>query len=130
MVFYYGEFEVDEERFELRRRGKSIPVQRRVLETIFLLARSGGKLVTKEALIAGPWNGLAVSDGALNQAIMLARRVLTVPGSQNPIATVRGKGFRFLGHVTTTPSASAGGLTASGSHKRPELLPAGASVPS
>ncbi len=100
MVHCFGDYEADEDRFELRRRGMAIPVQGRVLDTIFLLVRSGGKLVTKEALIAGPWKGLAVGDGALNQAIMLARRVLASKDGQSPIATVRGKGFRFVAPVT------------------------------
>jgi hypothetical protein len=71
-----------------------------VLETIFVLLRSEGRLVTKEDLIAGPWKGASVSDGALTQAIMLVRRALRSPGVSAPIATVRGKGIRFTGEVT------------------------------
>jgi DNA-binding winged helix-turn-helix (wHTH) protein len=103
MVFCFGEFEADEERFELRRRGERVRVQRRVLDTIFVLVRSGGRLVTKEDLIAGPWNGAAVSDGALNQAIMLARRALASAGQTSVISTVWGKGFRFLAETEQAP---------------------------
>jgi hypothetical protein len=76
-----------------------------VLETIFVLLRSEGRLVTKEDLIAGPWRGASVTDGALAQAIMLARRALRSPGASAPIATVRGKGVRFTGEVTMVRGA-------------------------
>lgn len=98
VIHRFGPFELDEERFELRRRGKVIRVQRRVLETILLLVRSGGRLVTKDDLVKGPWQGIVVSDAAFSQAIMHARRALTDRSHPAPfIETVRGKGFRFDG---------------------------------
>ena len=100
MIFRFQNFEADEDAFELRRSGRRVDVQRRVLETIFLLLRSEGRLVTKADLIAGPWRGASVTDGALAQAIMLVRRALRSPGVSAPIATVRGKGVRFTDEVT------------------------------
>ena len=100
MIYRFQNFEADEDAFELRQSGRHIDVQRRVLETIFVLLRSEGRLVTKEDLIAGPWKGASVTDGALTQAIMLVRRALRPPGAPAPIATVRGKGIRFTGEVT------------------------------
>lgn len=95
MIYRFGSFELDEERFELRRRSKVVAVQRRVLETILFLVKSGGRLVTKDDLTRGPWQGAVVSDAAFGQAIMLARRALA-DGKEGPfVVTVRGKGFRF-----------------------------------
>jgi DNA-binding winged helix-turn-helix (wHTH) protein len=99
VIYRFQNFEADEDAFELRQSGRRIDVQRRVLETIFVLLRSEGRLVTKEELIAGPWKGASVSDGALTQAIMLVRRALRSPGVSAPITTVRGKGIRFTGDV-------------------------------
>ena len=96
MIARFGGFEADEERFELRRRGQVVPVHRRVLDTILFLARSGGRLVTRRDLIAGPWQGIVVSDAAIGQAIMHARRALEDPELPHAyILTVRGKGFRW-----------------------------------
>jgi DNA-binding winged helix-turn-helix (wHTH) protein len=96
MIARFGRFEADEERFELRRRGQVVPVRRRVLDTILFLARSGGRLVTRHDLIAGPWQGTVVSDAAIGQAIMHARRALEDPELPHEyIVTVRGKGFRW-----------------------------------
>jgi len=96
VIARFGGFEADEERFELRRRGQVVPVHRRVLDTILFLARSGGRLVTRRDLIAGPWQGIVVSDAAIGQAIMHARRALEDPELPHAyILTVRGKGFRW-----------------------------------
>ncbi len=102
MIARFGGFEADEERFELRRRGQVVPVHRRVLDTILFLARSGGRLVTRRDLIAGPWQGTVVSDAAIGQAIMHARRALEDPELPHAyILTVRGKGFRWRAETTS-----------------------------
>jgi DNA-binding winged helix-turn-helix (wHTH) protein len=100
MIARFGGFEADQERFELRRRGHVVPVRRRVLDTILFLARSGGRLVTRDDLIAGPWQGTIVSDAAIGQAIMHARRALDDPERPHGyIVTVRGKGFRWRADI-------------------------------
>jgi eukaryotic-like serine/threonine-protein kinase len=99
----FGPFEADERKFELRLRGAVVPVQRQVLEIILFLARSGGRLVTRDELIAGPWRGTVVSDAALDRGIMLARRTLAEGADKNFIVTVRGKGFRFAETVHVVP---------------------------
>ncbi|WP_437526961.1 AAA family ATPase [Sorangium sp. So ce726] len=99
----FGPYEADERKFELRRRGAVVPVQRQVLEIILFLARSGDRLVTRDELIAGPWRGTVVSDAALDRGIMLARRVLAEGTDENFIVTVRGKGFRFAETVHAVP---------------------------
>jgi DNA-binding winged helix-turn-helix (wHTH) protein len=104
MIFRFDDFEADEDRFELRHRGRSIPIQSRVLETILFLARRPGRLVTKDDLVAGPWSGTTVSAGALNQALMLARRALKGASAQASIVTVRGKGIRFDARVEQWPA--------------------------
>jgi DNA-binding winged helix-turn-helix (wHTH) protein len=96
VIYRFGPFEADDERYELRKLGRAVPIQRRTLDLILFLAGSEGRLVTPAALIAGPWQGTAVSQAALSQAIMQARRALTGgPGVAEFIRTVRGKGFRF-----------------------------------
>ena len=94
-MFRFGEFEADEERFELRRSGHAVRVQRRVLEAIFYFLRSRGHVVTKRELIRGPWNGTQVSDAAVSRAIMLARRAIADPWAR-ALTTVHGQGYRFV----------------------------------
>src|SRR6188472_307387 len=107
MPLRFGSFQLDEDRFELRRGETLIDVQPRVLETILFLARHANRLVTKEDLIAGPWKGVKVSDAALSQAISQARVALGEdPQFPKLIETIRGKGFRFRAELADVPSAS------------------------
>lgn len=101
-LFRFGDFEADDCRFELRRSGRAVHVQRIVLETIFFLIKSDGRAVSKTDLLRGPWRGNKVSDAAVARAVMLARRALD-DSSSRMIATVHGVGYRFLAAVAESP---------------------------
>jgi DNA-binding winged helix-turn-helix (wHTH) protein len=119
MVIRFGEFELDEARFELRRRGETVPVQRRVLETILYLATRAGRLVTREELANGPWRGTVVGNSAIARAIKEARAALGDTGeTPNLIVTVRGAGFRFEGEVRGSEVGARPPVRASGRSSR------------
>jgi len=99
----FGAFEIDDRLLELRRNGKAAFVQARVLDTILFLIRHRDEVVSKAALIDGPWGGTAVGDAALSQAIRSARKVLSAAGEPPAIATIRGRGFRFVRPITVQP---------------------------
>ncbi len=92
MIHRFGPFEVDGERYELRKLGRVVPIQRRTLDLILFLAASNGRLVTPADLIVGPWQGTAVSNAALSQAIMQARRALTWAGGARGFWRPPGRG--------------------------------------
>ena len=101
----FGEFELDEEMFQLSHQGRPLRVQRRVLETILYLVHNHKRLVTLEDLHSGPWKGTTVSDAAVSQAIKQARKALACdPAGRRAITSVRGKGFRFALEVTMARS--------------------------
>jgi DNA-binding response OmpR family regulator len=77
MIHSFGPFELDERRFELRRKGKPLKLPRGVLETITYLVKNPDRLISKDELLAGPWKGIAVSDAAISRNIMLARKALS-----------------------------------------------------
>lgn len=100
-----GELEIDEARFELRRSGRALSVQPKVLELILHLARHRERVVTKDELFDTVWRGVNVSEASLSQALSLARRVLGDTASdQRIIRTVRGKGLQFVAGAATTLS--------------------------
>jgi len=47
MLHRFGPFELDERRFELRRHGKPVAIQRKVLETIAFLVKNPDRLISK-----------------------------------------------------------------------------------
>lgn len=92
-----GDLELDEARFELRRGGRALSVQPKVLDLIFHLARHRERVVSREELFETVWGGVTVSDASLSQALSLARRALGDSASeQRIIRTVRGKGLQFV----------------------------------
>ena len=96
MIHSFPEFELDEERFELRRDGQPVRVEPRVLEVLVHLIRNGGRVVTKEELLDTVWKKTFVSDSALTRCIMEARRAIGDHERDVPlIKTVHGRGYRF-----------------------------------
>jgi len=99
-MYRFSHFELDDEALTLEKRGKLLRVQPLVLELLVFLVRRRGRVVTKDELLRGPWRGRAAGEGSLQQAISLARKVLgDSPSRQRFIATVRGRGFRFVAEV-------------------------------
>jgi DNA-binding winged helix-turn-helix (wHTH) protein len=101
----FGSFELDEDLWELRRRGQRVPIQRKALETILFLIRNRDRVVPRHELRTGLWPGTAVSDAAITHAIMQARRALD-DNQECWIQTVRGRGIRFVGVVNEDPRSS------------------------
>lgn len=123
-IFRFGDFEADEGRFELRRRGSGVRVQRLVLETIFYFLRSRGQLITKRELARATRADARVSDAAVTRAIMLARRAL-MDHAGKMIVTVHGVGYRFDSDVREleTPDASGAATTDRGLPGSPGRAP-------
>lgn len=93
----FEDVELDEARFELRRAGRPIEVQPKVLELIFYLARHRDRVVAKDELFASLWDGTTVAEGSLTQAVSLARKALGDSArEQRVIRTVRGRGLQFV----------------------------------
>jgi TolB-like protein/Flp pilus assembly protein TadD len=85
---------------ELRRGGDLVPVEPQVFDLLVYLIRNRDRVVSKDDLIAGVWNGRIVSDSTLTSRINAARMAVGDSGArQTVIRTVPRKGLRFVGHV-------------------------------
>jgi len=100
MRLCWAEYELDEDRFELRRAGVKVPVQPKVLELLFVVVRERERVVLRRELFETIWAGLAVSEASLSRAVLEARRAIG-DELQQVLVTVRGRGFRFVVDVTT-----------------------------
>ena len=95
----FGDFELDAERFELRRGMDRIKLERIPMELLIMLARSGGRLVQREEVVRAIWGEghFLEIDSAINTAVRKLRRVLGDDAKRPAfIETVPGKGYRFL----------------------------------
>ncbi|MGE5346782.1 MAG: winged helix-turn-helix domain-containing protein [Acidithiobacillales bacterium] len=113
-------FELDEDRFELRRNGQPVKLEPRALDTLLYLVRNRDRVVPKDELIEKVWGVKVVSESALHHSIRKAREVLAEGTAQEVIRTVHGRGFRFVAPLeaeTTEPP------TAPEPPAAPEALP-------
>ncbi len=109
MKYRFGRCELDVERLELLVDGGARPVEPQVFDLLRLLIESGGRLVSREDLVAVVWAGRIVSDATISARINAARRAVGDDGTrQAVIKTVPRRGFRFLPEVATTEDEAAG----------------------
>ena len=113
----FGDFEVDTDRYEIRRSGKVQPVEPLVFDLIAYLVGNANRVITRDDVIAAVWQGRIVSDATISSCIKSARKALGDSGdSQSYIRTVRGRGFEFRTPVAaiedSAPAAAAPALPA------------------
>src|SRR5688572_4790297 len=100
MVYRLKDCELDAARFELRREGKTVPVEPQVLELLLYLVTHRDRAVTRAELFDKLWRGRIVTDAALNSRIKAARSAIGDDGaSQAQIRTLHRTGYRFVGDV-------------------------------
>jgi DNA-binding winged helix-turn-helix (wHTH) protein len=121
MRLLFGAFEIDLDRFELRKDGVRRHLEPQVFEVLAHLARHRDRLVPKEELLDQVWGNRFVSESAVTSRIRAARAVLDDNGrDQQVIRTVHGRGYRFVAEVADVADVT-GPVTpaASPAHPRP-----------
>jgi TolB-like protein/DNA-binding winged helix-turn-helix (wHTH) protein len=102
-IFEFGEFSLDCDRFELRRAGRTVKLERKPMELLILLAVSEGNLVTRAEIIERLWGSEVFVDTehGINTAIRKVRQTLRDdPDQPRFVQTVMGKGYRFIGPIS------------------------------
>ncbi|HET9108361.1 MAG TPA: winged helix-turn-helix domain-containing protein [Steroidobacteraceae bacterium] len=126
MIYQFGTFELDLAALELRAGGETRALEPQVFRLLALLVENRTRLVGREEIIEKVWEGRPVSDAAIASRVKSARCALGDDGrSQRYIRTLHRRGFRFIGDVRVSPSATdcAGGAAAPRSERgsRPSL---------
>jgi DNA-binding winged helix-turn-helix (wHTH) protein len=99
-IYRFGEFELDEGLLELRRNGVAVDLQPKPFFLVLYLLRHRDRVVSREELMRELWPDVAVSEASLTTALHEARRALDDKDSERRmLATLRGRGYRFMGHV-------------------------------
>ena len=86
--------------------GLPVPVGRKALELLSVLARAEGALVTKDELMAAVWPKAIVEDNAIQVHITALRKVLG-PDAEL-LSTVHGLGYRLAAPFLTAACSSGG----------------------
>lgn len=109
-ILRFGDFELDTGRRLLHTLdGDVIPLTARVYDTLVCLVGRPGELVDKREILDAVWPHVVVEENNLTQAISTLRRALgEAPREHRYIATVPGRGYRFVArveHVSPSPTA-------------------------
>ncbi|MBF9030134.1 hypothetical protein HKCCE3408_06985 [Rhodobacterales bacterium HKCCE3408] len=108
MMIALGTCRFDPEELRLfDRHGQPIHLRRKSAQTLSVLARSPGRLVSRDQIIAEVWNRAVVSDESLSQCITDIRRGLG-DTERKIVETVAGRGFIL--HADARPAPQPGRL--------------------
>ncbi len=108
-VFEFGDFRLDASGRTLRRAGELVRLTPRIFETLLYLVERRGTVLGKEELLTALWPDVVVEENNLEQAISKLRQALgEVPGDNKYIATVSGRGYRFVAPVTVLAPGAEG----------------------
>jgi DNA-binding winged helix-turn-helix (wHTH) protein len=92
----------------LLRDGEPVAIKGKTFETLSILARSEGRLVTREELMDALWPDSFVEENNLRQHISALRRLLGENADgRKYIETVPRRGYRFVPAVTVSGNGSA-----------------------
>jgi TolB-like protein/DNA-binding winged helix-turn-helix (wHTH) protein len=107
--YVFGEFELDPDRFELRRNGEVQKLERIPLELLLLLVEKDGAVLTRQEIIDRLWGKdvFVDTEHGINTAIRKIRQALREnPDNPRFIQTVTGKGYRFVPEKNGKPEAT------------------------
>ena len=115
-LYEFGDFRVDPGKRLLRRRdGPPLPLTPKVFDTLLHLVQHSGTVLDKDVLMRAIWPDTVVEENNLNQNISILRRVLgDVRAEHRYIATVPGRGYRFVAEVKSCKESAARSSAANG----------------
>ncbi len=102
VIYEFGDFRLDAGRRVLHVTGepRHLAVSPQVFEAMLFFVEHAGELLGKDRLLTALWPGMVVEENSLNRVVSSLRRVLREePGDNRYIATVPGRGYRFVADV-------------------------------
>jgi pimeloyl-ACP methyl ester carboxylesterase/DNA-binding winged helix-turn-helix (wHTH) protein len=98
--YRFGPFQLDVRERRLSREGALIPLRVKVFDTLAVLVRHAGRLMTKQELLDAVWPETVVEENNLNHNISVLRKALGEHATgQQYIETVPRIGYRFAARV-------------------------------
>jgi DNA-binding winged helix-turn-helix (wHTH) protein/Tol biopolymer transport system component len=107
-IFQFEDVEIDLGRFEVRRRGRRIRLEKQPFDLLVLLLRNRGDLVARKQIAESLWGPdvFVETDRSINNAIRKIRRALgDDPEHPRFIETVAGRGYRFIAPASLSPGS-------------------------
>jgi len=106
--YEFGPFLLDPFKRRLFRDGKPISLTPKAFDTLLALVQNNGRIIEKDELMKEVWAGAVVEEGGLARNISSLRKALgETPGEHQYIATLPGRGYRFVASVRALPDEDA-----------------------
>jgi DNA-binding winged helix-turn-helix (wHTH) protein/TolB-like protein/tetratricopeptide (TPR) repeat protein len=124
-VYEFGAFRLDSRQHQLLRDGAVVPLTPKAFDTLLILVRRQGDVVSRQELIEQVWSGAFVEEGGLTRNISVLRRALA--GNETDqlyIETVPKRGYRFVGPARVVPQTAHAVTTGETSAPTPAPTPA------
>jgi predicted ATPase/DNA-binding winged helix-turn-helix (wHTH) protein len=125
-AYLFGPFRLIPSRQLLLRDGLPVPIGGRALDILTLLARRPGEVVTKADILKFCWPDVFVHESNIKVNVAALRRALSERPGKPYIATVTGRGYRFVAQVdverTETPAAGRPAAMPSRALKQPLII--------
>ena len=112
--YRFGPFLLDPQSRRLRRGGVPVRATSKAFDLLVLLIEARDRVISRNEIFDRLWPDTAVEDNNLSQQVHRIRRLLgSDEAAGAPIATIPGRGFRFLWSVEThyPPAARPGPAT-------------------
>jgi TolB-like protein/DNA-binding winged helix-turn-helix (wHTH) protein len=103
LVYEFADFQVDsaERLLLLKSSGRPLPLSSKAFDALVYFLEHRGQLLEKGTLMAAIWPKVIVEENNLNQQISALRRLLGESRDDHRfIATIPGRGYRFVAEVT------------------------------
>ena len=113
--YVFGDFRLLPAKRQLQRvDGRNIVLRGKVFDLLWYLIRNKGRLVDKSELLQALWPDTVVEENNLNQSVSALRQALGDDvKSPSYIATVKGRGYQFVGEVRRESSLQDPSIAAS-----------------
>ena len=100
-AYEFADFHLDPAHRRLLRSGEPVPLTPKVFDTLLYLVEHRHTVLEKDELLKALWPDVVVEENNLGQAISKLRAALgEAPGANRYIATITGRGYRFVAPVT------------------------------
>lgn len=102
-AFAFGSFRLVPDRRILAAEGREVPIRGRAFDLLLALVERRDRVVSKDELMDSVWPGRVVEEGNLTVHVAGLRKLL----GSGIIATLSGRGYRFVAPVTESPGEDA-----------------------
>lgn len=106
-LYAFGDFQLDAGRRVLSRRatGETVATSAAAVDTLLQLVEHAGETIDRQTILRAVWPDVTVVENSVNQVVSALRRALgDDPAAPVYVATVPGRGYRFLARVVAEDS--------------------------